>query len=471
MATITAQNGYALRWGPNGEAAPELRGDWINIIRHTDTTFEATLASGFRELYTGRGFLGDNPIVTGYRAFRPNGQLAIVASEPGGVPGDEAVNDFVIFELRGADTIRDANLGDSVYGLGGNDVMFGNGGDDFLNGGSGNDELNGGAGNDRLVGGGNNDRIEGGPGNDLAIFRGPSLAYKITEDGATVQVTHLGNGPDGSDRLSSIERLQFSDKIVNLEDILTPDPLAATPGPDNLTGTSAAETIRGLGGNDVIAGRGGDDELLGNSGNDRLDGGAGDDRLIGGKGADTLLGRRGADTLSGGRGDDVLNGHAGNDVLTGGAGSDELRGGIGRDSLNGGINADTLYGGRGIDTLSGGGGPDILIGGRGADTLTGGRGPDTFVVNDVSDAVDTITDYTPVDGDRIDVGAVLDGFDANTSVIADFLQLADDGQDTILRVDADGGGDSFTDLVALQNLTGLSLDDLVASGNVAVDSG
>ena len=59
---------------------------------------------------------------------------------------------------------------------------------------------------------------------------------------------------------------------------------------------------------------------------------------------------------------------------------------------------DKLIGGRGSDTLIGGAGRDLLIGGRGDDILTGGEGPDLFVIGKGND---TITDFNPLDGDRI----------------------------------------------------------------------
>ncbi|MEC8440813.1 MAG: DUF192 domain-containing protein [Cyanobacteriota bacterium] len=57
-----------------------------------------------------------------------------------------------------------------------------------------------------------------------------------------------------------------------------------------------------------------------------------------------------------------------------------------------------LIGGRQSDTLIGGAGRDLLIGGRGDDILTGGKGADLFVIGKGND---TITDFNPLDGDRI----------------------------------------------------------------------
>ena len=74
--------------------------------------------------------------------------------------------------------------------------------------------------------------------------------------------------------------------------------------------------------------------------------------------------------------------------------------------------SETLMGSSGADTIDGGAGNDIIRGGAGTDYLTGGRGADTFIVGDHA-GYDIITDFNPVEGDRI----VLDmGGSANVAV-------------------------------------------------------
>ena len=161
-----------------------------------------------------------------------------------------------------------------------------------------------------------------------------------------------------------------------------------------------------------------------------------------------LTGTAADDTLSGQAGDDVLLGGPGADTLSGGAGADTLYGGDGDDALYGGADDDTLYGGTGNDDLYGDGGDDVLAGDGGADTLTGGAGADTFVFA-AGDGDDTITDFTPEEGDRIDLSAFADlgGFAS--------LTLAEDGTDTVLDLRAHGGG-----TVRLQ---GVAAADLLAA--------
>ena len=197
---------------------------------------------------------------------------------------------------------------------------------------------------------------------------------------------------------------------------------------------------------DTLSGRAGDDVLLGDAGDDTLDGDGGDDTLYGGDDDDTLSGGGGHDVLYG---DDADSGSAsGDDLLAGGSGDDTLYGDGGDDVLEGGADDDTLYGGAGNDDLYGDGGDDVLEGGSGADSLTGGTGADTFVFA-AAHGADTITDFTPEEGDQIDLSAFagLGGFAS--------LTLAADGTATVLDLSAHGGGTVW--------LSGISAADLLAA--------
>ena len=117
---------------------------------------------------------------------------------------------------------------DTIHGLGGDDVLVGDedsdpwngafgtghsaalGGDDLLDGGAGNDTLIGGTGNDTLVGGADNDTLSGGAGIDTAVFSAARSAYTLTRSGTTLTVA----GPDGTDTLTHIEKLAFSDQTI-----------------------------------------------------------------------------------------------------------------------------------------------------------------------------------------------------------------------------------------------------------------
>lgn len=84
-------------------------------------------------------------------------------------------------------------------------------------------------------------------------------------------------------------------------------------------------------------------------------------------------------------------------------GNDTLRGGTGDDTLYGYVGNDTLYGGAGNDTLSG----------LGNVTLSGGAGADIFEVSTPLFA--TITDFSHVQGDKIQVFGTISDYSLNKS--------------------------------------------------------
>ncbi|NYZ22440.1 M10 family metallopeptidase C-terminal domain-containing protein, partial [Azospirillum oleiclasticum] len=81
-------------------------------------------------------------------------------------------------------------------------------------GGSGNDTIFGNAVDNILTGGAGNDVIDGGAGNDTAVFSGQLSQYRIWRDGAQIKVVDRSAGVDGSDILTGIESLSFSDTTI-----------------------------------------------------------------------------------------------------------------------------------------------------------------------------------------------------------------------------------------------------------------
>ena len=162
-----------------------------------------------------------------------------------------------------------------------------------------------------------------------------------------------------------------------------------------------------------------------------------------------------------------------NDIIDGGSGNDTVtvyeEGTSGADTLNGSVFNETLYGRDGDDMLYGNDGDDILYGGGDTDTLSGGNGADVFVFESASafSNVDTVTDFDVSESDVIDIADLLSGYDPLTDAISDFVQITDNGTDSVLSVDADGGADNFVQVATLLNVTGLTDEDaLETSGNL-----
>ncbi|MBN8964810.1 MAG: VCBS repeat-containing protein [Rhizobiales bacterium] len=108
-----------------------------------------------------------------------------------------AYESFVNFE-----NVTTGDGSDQITGTAGDNIITTNGDVDTIQAGAGNDTLNGGAGNDIL---------NGGTGIDTAIFSGSRASYTLTNLGtAGLRVV----GPDGTDTLTSIEKLQFADQTI-----------------------------------------------------------------------------------------------------------------------------------------------------------------------------------------------------------------------------------------------------------------
>jgi Ca2+-binding RTX toxin-like protein len=149
-------------------------------------------------------------------------------------------------------------------------IIQGDDSDNTLVGTAGDDIIYGEAGDDVLTGGEGNDAMDGGLGQDTAVFSDVFANYQIIADDGQTYVLHLGgSGVDGTDRVSGIELLQFSDGIVSVP-----------AGPSIVLGDDSANTLVGTVGDDIIHGEGGNDVLTGGEGNDAMDGGIGQDTAV-----------------------------------------------------------------------------------------------------------------------------------------------------------------------------------------------
>jgi serralysin len=263
----------------------------------------------------------------------------------------------------------------SVRLWGGDDIYIGRGGSvtgriDLM---GGNDQAYGGTGAETFQGGTGNDTIDGGGGNDTAEFRASSNYSWSTASGVTT-VVDIGGTGDGTDTLTNIRFLKFSDRTVMLHNA-SPDGLAlstrviAETAPVNRpVATFSARDADG----DALS-----YTLLDSSDSFRMD----DNNLVLVRALDyetqarertirveakdnyggstiqsftlsvanviettglTLTGTAGADTLVGENGNDVISGLSGKDTLKGEDGNDRLRGALGSDTLSGGLGSDVF---------------------------------------------------------------------------------------------------------------------------------
>ncbi len=154
--------------------------------------------------------------------------------------------------------------------------------------------------------------------------------------------------------------------------------------------------------------------------------------------------------------DDLILGTSGDNANLGGA-----SGSNGDDVVVGLAGNDSLFGGAGNDLLLGGSGTDTLTGGIGNDVLSGSAGADSFVFAESGAGnVDTVLDYSFVDGDRVVLSSLLDAAFGVGSNISDFVHLVQSGANITVQVDANGtaGGASFVDVGVLSS-TGTAGND------------
>jgi Ca2+-binding RTX toxin-like protein len=351
----------------------------------------------------------------------------------GGIGNDtysvENIGDTVIEGANaGTDTVKSSiayALGDNLENL----TLIGTGDIDGTGNGLAN-VLTGNAGANTLTGGGGNDTLDGGAGIDHMIGGTGNDTYTIDNIGDTV--TEDANA--GTDTVKSSIAYALGDNVENL----------TLTGTGNIDGTGNA-----LG--NTLTGNSGANTLTGGDGNDTLDGGTGIDHMIGGTGNDTYTVDNLGDTVA----EDAS---AGIDTVkssisfTLGDNFENLTlTGSGKIDGNGNALDNTLVGNTGSNTLDGGSGDDVM---------TGGSGRDTFVFNQLSDAgtgKDQVADFTKgATGDILNMHDLLGGlagYNGSNAFSGGYLNFQNTGGDTVVQIDADGGGNSFTTLVTLQHVT------------------
>lgn len=157
------------------------------------------IAGGFESTYQGLvNNLGRGTVVT----LTSNSSNVVAAITAGLTTATTTHIDDAIGG-HGNDTIKGGVEDNHIWGRDGNDILSGGLGNDILEGEIGNDVLTGGAGADIII---------GGAGTDTAIFSGLRSDYLVTViSPSTVTVQDLRAIGDGTDTVTDVEFLQFSD--------------------------------------------------------------------------------------------------------------------------------------------------------------------------------------------------------------------------------------------------------------------
>ncbi|MHA6345368.1 calcium-binding protein [Roseivivax sp. CAU 1761] len=341
-----------------------------------------------------------------------------------GTAGANTINGVSNSYFEGGDPV------DIIYGYGGADTLSGLDGNDIIYGGEGNDAIYGGYDDDLLYGGAGDDSAAGNDGSDTIVYESGIDTYYNSYGHDDVDTVWIKNGVVIDDIVSIADYGSYETKITlnaSVDEIILDshrysysywfNVLKFDDGFETDQLPDYASWMWGTTGNDVSAGNANDNVIIGDDGNDDIDAGAG------------------ADDVHGGSGTDDIHGDGGDDFLHGGAGDD------------------TLYGDGGLDTLWGGDGSDTF----------------TFDSTNAYTETDVIADFDSAN-DAIDISDLLTAYDPMTDALSDFVEITDNGTDSTLSVDADGGADSFAAVASILGVTGLTDEAALETSGALITS-
>ncbi|MEP1387179.1 family 16 glycosylhydrolase, partial [Yoonia sp.] len=141
----------------------------------------------------------------------------------------------------------------------------------------------------------------------------------------------------------------------------------------------------------------------------------------------------------------------------------------GDDGLQGGDTDDFVYGGTGRDWIMGHGGNDVLDGGEGQDVLGGGTGADVFQwdVASLGDWRDRIDDFTPSEGDAIDISAISAAYGWDAAAAEAAITVLVSSRGTKINIEVPDMG--LLPLVELRDVTPAEIS--VAAGTLRLVAG
>jgi CSLREA domain-containing protein len=209
----------------------------------TFSNIEGVLGSAFGDTLTGdagaNGFSGQagNDVIEGGGGADvidggngvnvADSDTASYASSSAGVTVNLATFSGSGGDAEGDEIYNTENITGSAHA----DTLTGDGNANILTGGGGNDSLNGAGGNDTL---------NGGAGDDTAVFSVTRASATITQSGSNIVVASA----DGTDTLTDVEFLQFSDETVSVSSLFPSNTIQVTTFEDVVDANDGVTSLR-----------------------------------------------------------------------------------------------------------------------------------------------------------------------------------------------------------------------------------
>ena len=246
-------------------------------------------------------------------------------------------------------------------------------------------------------------------------------------------------------------------------------------GPMTVTGSVGGYTAALLGeGNHTVALGGGYNTVVAGDGDNTVIGawggftavtlGGGRQQVTLGGGSNTIVAGNGGTIVKGSPGGhtSVLLGHGDNVVEIGGT-HDIVKLGNGANQVSGTEGMAFIVTGNGNDTIVTGGASNIINAGGGKNTIVTDAGSDTFVLPKAGQGFDSITGFSTLNGDVLDLRTALAAtkWNGGSATLGTYLKVTSGGGDTTLSVTSTGRGVG-TAIATLKGAGDLSLSELMS---------
>jgi plastocyanin len=332
---------------------------------------------------------------------------------------------YIYGSVYGNATIEGSTGPDVITAYAYSNTIYSNGGNDIINAGLGSATVYAAGGNDTITLAGYHDSVSGTNGND-------SVTGALGNSSVT-----LGNGND---------TIQLSGYY---------DTVALGNGNDSISGPLGNATVSVGNGADVISLAGTNNTVKAGStgGTDYIDAGSGNETVTAGNGNFVIL--------AGGTDNTIVLGNGNNFVFLSPAGNNpSLPSGTAVPVDQG---ASSVTTGSGNDTIELGGYGNLVNAGGGQNVIYGGEGNDVFVLAAAGQGFDTITNFTDLNGDVLDLRTALaaTNWNGQANTLANYVKVTDSNGSTTLSV-ADKGTGGGTAIALLSGAGNLNLSDLLA---------